>query len=146
VKRLRPGLSDAPSLDERSWLDKANRPEFVPIAGWCGHMIKRADHDVTGCFAQSLRLKSKLHLVKGIGRCEVAFWNFPAVVASNGIRVIRPFRLAFAWRGEPLRLGEVLFGELAKLIGNRAGESRRPTRIPSPSARRPCGSRDDAGP
>jgi hypothetical protein len=65
VKRMRPGLSDATSLNERPWLDKANRREFVPIAGWCGHMIKQADHDLTGWFAQSLRLKSKLHLVKG---------------------------------------------------------------------------------
>jgi hypothetical protein len=48
------------------------------------------------------------------------------VVASNGIRVIRPFRLAFAWRAEPLRLGEELFGELAKLVGNRAGPDGRP--------------------
>jgi hypothetical protein len=39
-------------------------------------MNNKADHDSTVWFAQSLRLKSRLHLVKGIDHCGVAFVRF----------------------------------------------------------------------
>jgi hypothetical protein len=95
VKRMRPGLSDATSLDERSWLDKADASLSRSLDG-AAHMIRKADHDLTGWFAQSLRLKSKLHLVKGIDRCEVAFGTFRQWSRLTGCASFRPFRLAFA--------------------------------------------------
>jgi hypothetical protein len=85
-------------------------------------MNKKADHDLTGWFVQSLRLKSTLHLVKRIDRCGL----LSPVVASDGIAGnSRPFHLAFAGVESPRRLGEVFF--LASLPNSSGTERESPS-------------------
>jgi hypothetical protein len=97
------------------------RVPLCRLSGGPGTAAHGYDHDETGWFAQSLRLKSELHLVKGSNAVRLRC-NLPAVVASNGVAR----ESAVPTRLRPSRSAGCggLCGELAKRAGNRAGKFR----------------------